>query len=456
MEKLKYLFLITILGILVTSCKEPNKTLQEVVVIGGGLMGSSTAWHLSNNDKSVLLLEKQDSIYTQGSSYGEARIARSSNRGNDMWSYLHNRSLEETKELIEFLNSTNDPRNHKMEDIYTTSSVTYVGRTTIYAKLLASLERQNIDYKIASSPKEGEDIFNVILPDSVLMQREYNKYSGTVNPKILIQYLHQAIIKKANRIKYNQTVTSVKKLEKYYELTVIDNQSDQSYVIKAKKVVSAAGPYTGKLLKDIAPFFDTLITPKRVFLSFLTIKDEAYKKLSDSQKEVIENSYPVINSSLGTRDGSNFSMIENYIDGKPIIKMGGHFQRSDIESLDQVWDKELSLNEIEWSKKSIISYFRILRLPITSEDLELVDGYSCVYSLTKTEVPYVTALPNKNLKPDLNFIVLGGMSGVGAKGAMTYGLIGANLMTNKTESEEGYREVVNALGFSRLLTEIDD
>lgn len=453
---MKHLFLIAILGFVITSCKESNIPVQEVVVVGGGLMGSSTAWHLSNKGKSVLLLEKQDSIYTQGSSYGEARIARSNNRGNDMWSYLHNRSLKETQELIEFLNSTNDSQTYRMEDIYITSPVTYVGRTTIYDKLVASLKRQNVDYKIASSPKEGEDVFNVLLPDSVLIQREYNKHSGTVNPKVLIQYLHQAIVKKNNEVRYNQTVTSIKKLPKYYELTVIDNQSEQSYLIKTKKVVSAAGPYTGKLLKDIAPFLDTLITPKRVFLSFLTIKDEAYKRLSDSQKEVIENAYPVINSSLGTRDGSNFSMIENYIDGKPIIKIGGHFQRSAIENLDKVWDKELTTNEIEWSKKSVISYFKILKLPIISEDLVLVDGYSCVYSLTKTEVPYVTALPNETLGPDFNLIVLGGMSGVGAKGAMTYGIIGANLMTNESEPEEQYLEVVSALGFDRLITDINN
>lgn len=417
-------------------------------------MGSSSAWHLSNNGKTVLLLEKQDSIYTQGSSYGEARIARSNNRGNDMWSYLHNRSVKASYELIDFLNSGRDCKAYKMEDIYNTSPVTYVGRTAIYEKLIASLQRQKIDYKIASNPNEGEGVFNVLLPDSVLIQREYNKYSGTINPKVLIQYLHKAIIQKNGEIKYGQTVTSIKKFPTYYELSVIDNQSKEPYVIKSRKVVSAVGPYTGKLLKNIAPFFDTLINPQRVFLSFLKIKDDKYENLSEQQKEILKNAYPVINSSTGTRKGSFFSMIENYVDDKPIIKIGGHFQRSIIENLDEVWEKELTSNEIEWSKKSTMRYFKLLKLPINSEDLELVDGYSCVYSLTKTEVPYITPLPNKSSKPNLNFIVLGGMSGVGAKGAMTYGLIATNLMINISEPDYQYIETVNALGFDRLLSDI--
>lgn len=65
-----------------------------IVVIGGGLMGSSAAWQLARDGKKVTLLEKQDRQYDQGSSKGQSRIAKSSNAGGDLWSYLHNRSVE--------------------------------------------------------------------------------------------------------------------------------------------------------------------------------------------------------------------------------------------------------------------------------------------------------------------------------------------------------------------------
>jgi len=83
--------LVILVGLLLSSCAidSTTKEVHDTIIIGGGLMGSSTAWHLSDQGNSVLLLEKQDSVYTQGSSFGEARIARSSNRGNDTASMIN-------------------------------------------------------------------------------------------------------------------------------------------------------------------------------------------------------------------------------------------------------------------------------------------------------------------------------------------------------------------------------
>ena len=76
----------------------------DVIVVGGGLMGSSTAWQLARANQRVLLLEKQDAIYTQGSSFGEARISRSLGPPGDIWSYMHNRAVAEAHRLVELLN----------------------------------------------------------------------------------------------------------------------------------------------------------------------------------------------------------------------------------------------------------------------------------------------------------------------------------------------------------------
>ena len=139
----------------------------------------------------------------------------------------------------------------------------------------------------------------------------------------------------------------------------------------------------------------------------------------------------------------------------PIFKIGGHFQRSAIANLDEIWKKPLTEKEQIWSKDNLLTYFQLLNLPIQDADLVNTDGYSCVYSLTSTEVPYVTYIPMQNKQPNLNFVVLGGLSGVGAKGAMTYGLIAANLLLDKKESSSMYQEVSNRLGFERLLADME-
>ncbi len=454
---MKNLLPILLLALLCLSCQEKEENIQEITVIGGGLMGSTTAWQLSNYGEKVLLIEQQDSVYTFGSSYGEARIARSSNRGNDIWSYLHNRSVKEMKNLVDFLNSnsTNKSAFH-ISDIYTTSPVTYVGRTTIYDKLYNSLIRQKVDYKMAVNPTEGKALFDASLPDSVLMQVEYNEHSGMINPRKVINYCQKGVLKKGNDIWYNHKVTSLLQKEGYYEIALENTKTGEKQTIKSKKVVSAAGPYTGQLLKNIAPYFEQLINPQRVFLAFLKIKKARFESYTPEQKEKVFISYPVINSSKGTRAGSFFSMIENVDEmGFPLIKIGGHFQRSPIEDLNTIWKQELSTTEIEWSLNSTLGYFDLINVPLTEKDLQLVEGYSCVYSLTKTEVPYVTNIPTESSsQKNPNFVVLGGMSGVGAKGAMTYGLIAANSLLNKEVAAAEYQTVKTALGFERLVEDI--
>ena len=248
-------------------------------------MGSATGWHVSSETK-VLLLEKQDSIYRSGSSLGQARIARSSNRGNDMWSYMHNTSVEEVTKLIDFLNDKMGSTDYQMSDVYTTQTVSYLGKMTIHDKLLASLIRQKVDYKMAVTTEEGKQMFDVDLPEDVLLQREYNSYSGTINPEQLIRYLHQGIKINKGEVRYNSEVKSLKRKGEFFEIEVLDRHTDLTYVIKSKKVVSAAGPYTGALLKDVAPYFEKLIHPQRVFLAFYKINKEVYNNLSalDIQK----------------------------------------------------------------------------------------------------------------------------------------------------------------------------
>ncbi len=444
-----------IVSILIFGCTKinPTKEIFETIIIGGGLMGSSTAWHLSDQGNEILLLEKQDSIYTQGSSFGEARIARSSNRGNDIWSYLHNNSVVETQKLISYLQNVDTSQTYKIEDLYTTSPVTYVGRTKIYDQLYASLIRQNIDYQMATTLEEGKSMFNVTLPDSVLIQREYNNLSGTLNPRKLISYLHGAVVNKGNEIYYNTKATNINFNAKsdLYEIETKNEKTGNIKEFYAKNVIAAAGPYTGKLLKNIAPYFDTLIDPQRVFLAFLRIKKESYLKLTDEEKEKIQSFYPVINSSKGTRDGSFFSMIEYFNnDGSPVIKIGGHFQRTEIGNLDSIWEKSLTESEIDWSITNTSDYLKLLNLPISKDEVEYIKGYSCVYSLTETEVPYVAPILNEGNSPNERFIVLGGMSGVGAKGAMTYGLIAADILNNRSNNDSLYNLVKMELGFDRL------
>ena len=78
-----------------------------------------------------------------------------------------------------------------------------------------------------------------------------------------------------------------------------------------------------------------------------------------------------------------------------------------------------------------------------------------VYSLTKTEVPYVCPIIGDEDLPDKKFLAMGGFSGGGAKGSMAYGAIAANILLEKTETDSLYQVTQKALGYERLLENVN-
>ena len=447
---MKQILLTSLLLIGLISCQNSAK-IEDIVIIGGGLMGSSTGWELSKSGERVLLIEQQDSTYTFGSSLGEARISRSLGSKDDIFSYLQQSSVAETKKLIRFLNEAGNSELHTMEDIYRTSPVTYIRYKAQKKEVDILLEDQKDTYEFAPDMEVAKTLFNMEIPDSAMIIREYKQYSGTLNPKVLISKLHKGMEFSGSKILYNEKIIRLKRMNDLYEIQIRNTVTGNIKTILSKKLVAAAGPYNGELVKEITPYFEKLITPKRLFLAFLKIKPTVYHTLSAEQKERIDQFYPVadINSEIF------YSMIENYDEeGIPILKVGGHFLRTDIENLDEVWEKELEEQEIDWSKTNTLDYLRMLNLPIKYADLEFVRGYSCVYSLTKSEVPYVTNIIKKNGEIDRNFVLVGGMSGVGAKGSLTYGLIASNLLLNKEDTSAIYQRTKLALGIERLEKDI--
>jgi glycine/D-amino acid oxidase-like deaminating enzyme len=420
----------------------------DVVVIGGGLMGSSTAWQLAKSGQNVLLLEKQGEVYTQGSSFGDARISRSLGPPGDIWSYMHNRTVAEAHELIALLSDNGDSVD--MSDIYTTSPVNYVRRASQLDNM-GYLSQQSDRYDMATTSAQARNLFELTMPDSDFIVREYKEHSGTINPAAIIALLHRGTTLLGGRIAYGQQVTRLTRAGEGYELEVTEVASGQTEKLSVGSVVSAAGPYTGEVLAEVAPEFDRLITPQRVFLAFFEVTPQFWNEMSSIEQKRLQDLFPGINSTVPGRGAGSFSMIERYSEqGTPIIKIGGHFQRTDIQDLDTVWQESLSDSEISWARESLLKHLSLLGLGLTAENLRLESGYSCVYSLTASEVPYVTHAPKPDGSADPNLVVVGGLSGVGAKGSMAYGVMATDLMLGRSEADPVYLAAREAFGFDRM------
>jgi glycine/D-amino acid oxidase-like deaminating enzyme len=210
------------------------------------------------------------------------------------------------------------------------------------------------------------------------------------------------------------------------------------------------------LLSEVAPEFDQLITPKRVYLAFFEVTPEYWNQLSPPEQLGLRNLFPAINSTRQTRASGSFSMIERYTErGTPVIKIGGHFQRTDIDDLDSIWETSLSADELNWAKDGLLHHLSLLGTGLRSEHLRLDSGYSCVYSLTANEVPYVTHATRADGSPDPNLVVVGGLSGVGAKGSLAYGVLATDLLLGRSEVDPGYVAARAAFGFERMRTDVE-
>jgi glycine/D-amino acid oxidase-like deaminating enzyme len=433
------------------SCENPEK-IHDFIIIGGGLMGSSAGWELSRSGERVLLIEQQDSIYTFGSSFGEARISRSLGEKDDIFSFLQQKSVSETKGLIDYLNGFENSQRHRMDEIYRTSPVTYIRYKSQAEDVDLLLKDQKDRYEFAPDSESAKALFDMEIPDSLMIIREYKQYSGTLNPKVLISKLHLGMTYAGSSVLYNEKVISLKRKNALYEIQIKNTKTGRLRTILSKNIVAAAGPYNGELVKDIAPYFKDLIIPKRLFLAFLKIDPAVYNRLSDEQQDRLQQSFPVADISPEIY----YSMIEKYDeDRQPILKVGGHFLRTEIQNLDEIWEEELTDDEISWSKTKTIRYLKLLDLPVEIDQLEFVSGYSCVYSLTDSEVPYVTSIIDQNNEIDNTFVLIGGMSGIGAKGSLTYGLIASNLLLGKDDTTRIYQKTKLALGVPRLIEDLD-
>ena len=65
----------------------------DVAVIGAGVFGSWTAWHLARAGKAVLLVDAWGAAHNRASSGGESRIIRMGYGADEIYTHMSMRSL---------------------------------------------------------------------------------------------------------------------------------------------------------------------------------------------------------------------------------------------------------------------------------------------------------------------------------------------------------------------------
>src|ERR1700741_2044256 len=77
-----------------------KRTTLDVVVVGAGVFGVWTAWHLAKRKQRVLLAEAHGPAHARASSGGESRIIRMSYGADEIYTWWSQASLTQWKELF--------------------------------------------------------------------------------------------------------------------------------------------------------------------------------------------------------------------------------------------------------------------------------------------------------------------------------------------------------------------
>ncbi len=294
---------------------------------------------------------------------------------------------------------------------------------------------------------EAWEKFKMRVKDEIVI-REYKEFSGTVNPRALIKALHQGIKNCGGTIRYDSEIRSIERLAAGYRITLCASAGEERF-IESEKLVIAAGPHNGRILENLLPSFRELLTPTRMFLAFFKMNGEMFATLPEEAKAKFTSGFPVAKF-----DNQVFyAMVEKYAhDGSPVIKVGGHNRRFELKQIS--WNERMPESEIAWCKDHLLSYLTKLGFSFAQEDWDCMCTYSCIYTLSNNEVPYVTNVLHQDQSIDPNAVVIAGLSGIGAKGSLAYGKFAADLLTGTNDPAYMYQKCKSAMGTERLLRDL--
>ncbi|HUY12188.1 MAG TPA: FAD-dependent oxidoreductase [Terriglobia bacterium] len=207
----------------------------DVAVIGAGVFGSWTAWHLAQSGKSVLLLDAYGPAHSRSSSGGESRIIRMGYGKDEIYTAWSQRSLTLWQEFFQRIAR---PLFHR------TGVLWLVAEGDTYAEqTLAVFQKLGIEHeKMSRSEMEnrypqfdfGETAWGILEPNS-----------GAVMARQAVQSVVEDAVK--NGVIY---LRSLVKYDAEQRSIVQITAGDLSYV-PAETLVFAGGPWLPKIFPEL-------------------------------------------------------------------------------------------------------------------------------------------------------------------------------------------------------------
>ncbi|MDH5401199.1 MAG: N-methyl-L-tryptophan oxidase [Candidatus Heimdallarchaeota archaeon] len=341
----------------------------DVIVIGAGAMGSSSAFWLSMKDKQVLLLEQFKLLHKNGSSHGDSRIIRKTYK-EDYFAELMTYAYESWSKLEVLSGKTL---------INVTGGLDIGKRTNKFIQeIINNCKNKEYPYKILEA-EEIKDIYPQLLIDDDIIAI-YQEDGGIVNASEALKILQKLSQLNGVSIRDEEAVVNIKETDSIVEVTT----TKATY--HCNKLVITAGSWINQIIQPLGYNFNVKLM--EVTLAYWKIKSNQYDYSNfpifiywDNE---VNYGFPVHEKEDYLKIGLHESSIM-----KPKSDRGEKIEVND-EMLDQI-------------KKFISKTFNDIN---TSP--EFID--TCIYTMTENENFIIDYIPNSN-----KILIVGGFSGHGFK-----------------------------------------
>ncbi|OWY79545.1 MULTISPECIES: FAD-dependent oxidoreductase [Rhodococcus] len=361
--------------------------LVDVVVVGGGVIGSAAAWRLAARGRTVVLLEQFEQGHHRGASHGSSRIYRQAYDGQ-FYTALAARALPLWRRLEETTGS---------RVLELTGAVDHGLPAAVHAKATA-LYQLGIAHSVLT-PAEAQRRWPGIRFDTTVL---HHPDAGRLHADRSVAALQRAAAQAGADVRHTTPARTVRETDRGVEI-VLDSE-----VITARHVVVAAGAWTRIVLDGLtggtAPHLPALRTTQEQPAHFVPLTDAQWPSFVHHRGAELDGEGIY---GLGSVDG---------------IKIGEHGTGPQVEpdSRSFVADPD--------GVRRLVGYARTW-LPGVDAGSVRVD--TCLYTTT----------------PDSNFVVdragavtvAAGFSGHGFKFAPAIGELVADLADGTATSPEPFR-----------------
>jgi monomeric sarcosine oxidase len=259
----------------------------DVIVVGGGVMGLSSAWQLLTLGHKVLVLDQFPIPNEIGSSHGGSRITRTAYFEHPNYVPL----LQEAHQLWE-----------ELQDATSRNLVNWVGglymghpESDIIAGTLASARVHNLETTSYTSDELKSEYPQFSIPDHLI--GVYEKDAGVLYPEQCIRSLKEKVLELGGEILESEAVISINPHPADVQVNTLQNR------FSAGHVILASGVWSNQWLRQFTEI--KMRVTRQVACWFESVNTAHYQNLPitcfQDREEPFFYSFPWISGELGIK-----------------------------------------------------------------------------------------------------------------------------------------------------------